>query len=90
MLQFVRFLSKVDVENRKAIVFLQWQEQLTTYLGDPLFQLLRVLIRGSFKSKCPCACSCPLADYTAKQQAYAILLLQTKNVLICVQMGAHR
>ncbi len=47
-------------------------------------------IRGSFKSKCPSACSCPLADYTAKQQACAILLLQTKNVLICVQMGAHR
>ncbi len=48
------------------------------------------MIRGSFKSKCPSARSCPLADYTAKQQAYAILLLQTKNVLICVQMGAHR
>ncbi len=41
------------------------------------------LVRGSFKSKCPCACSWPLANYTAKQQASAILLLHNKE---CAQL----
>ncbi len=50
---------------------------------------IRVYADVSSQSVTMYVCSCPLADYAAMQLACAILLMQTKNVLICVQMGAH-
>ncbi len=62
---------------------LQWFEPLVHTAGGTYEYLSasRLHMAGCTQPKWHCACSCPLADYAAKQ--HAILLSQTKAFICC-------